>query len=204
MRPTLTSGPYARRMDETMTLEGAGTLTRGPDGRYRVRFVRAYDRPVEDLWEAITEPEVLDTWYPTKLRTSGVVGDPVVEMFESSDGTPPPDVPSGVLTAYDAPTLFAYEVEGDAAAEHPGMRGRQAIRMEIRSGGHESESVLTFTHDVESLETALSVLPGWHYCLEYLGLTMGAGGEPTEENTERYREYYQRTYGAGIVDGPAA
>jgi len=187
-------------MDETLTLEGAGTLTRAPDGRYRVRFVRAYDRPVTDLWEALTEPERLDTWYPTKLRTSGVVGDPVTEAFESTDGTPPPETPPGTLTAYEPPHVFAYQVDGPPDAPYPGMRGKQEIRMEAREGGDTQESVLTFTHDVETLESALDVLPGWHYCLEYLALNMGAEGEPTEENLERYKAYYRRTYGEGAVD----
>ncbi len=186
-------------MDDTATLTGAGTLTRAPDGRYRVRFVRAYDRPATDLWEAITEPERLDAWYPAKLRTSGVVGEPVTEAFESVDGTPPPEAPPGTLTAFEPPHVFAFEVVGPQDAPYPGMRGRQDIRMEAAEGGSADESVLTFTHDVETLGAALSVLPGWHYCLEYLALEMGAQGEPTEENLERFKQYYQRTYGAGLA-----
>ena len=187
-------------MDDTMTLPGAGTLTRAPDGRYRVRFVRAFDRPVEDLWAAVSEPEVLDTWYPSKLRTSGVVGDPVTEAFESTDGTPPPETPGGVLTAFEPQHVFAYRVEGPPDSPYPGMRGKQDIRMEVSQGSDDAESVLTFIHDVETLESALSVLPGWHNCLEFLSLAMGAEGQPSEENIERYKAYYQRTYGAGAVD----
>jgi len=70
----------------------------------------------------------------------------------------------------------------------------------VSRGSDDAESVLTFTHDVETLESALSVLPGWHYCLEFLSLAMGAEGQPSEENIERYKQYYQRTYGAGAVD----
>ncbi|HEX7039546.1 MAG TPA: SRPBCC family protein [Trueperaceae bacterium] len=190
-------------MGDAANLPGAGTLTRAPDGRYRVRFVRAYDRPVADLWEAITEPERLDTWYPAKLRTSGVVGEPVTEAFESTDGTPPPEAPPGTLTVFQPPHVFAFEVYGPPDSPYPGMRGRQDIRMEAREGSREDESVFTFTHDVETLEAALSVLPGWHYCLEYLALNMGADGGPTEENLGRYKEYYQRTYGGGVVDAAA-
>ncbi len=187
-------------MDDTQTPQGAGTLTRAPDGRLRARFVRAFDRPVADLWAAITEPERLDTWYPTKLRTSGVVGDPVVEAFESADGTPPPEAPHGVLTAYEPPHVFEYEVNGPPDAPYPGMRGRQRIRMEARPGSHADESVLTFSHDVETLESALSVLPGWHYCLDYLALHMGQPAEPSEAAIEGYKAYYRRTYGGGVVD----
>ena len=141
-------------MDETTSIDGAGTLTNAPDGGYRVRFVRAYDRPVEDLWAALTEPELLDSWYPTKLRTDGVVGNPVTETFESTDGTPPEPTPPGTLTAYEPPHVFEYRVHGPAEAEYPGMIGEQRIRMEAGPGGHDGESVLTFTHDIEKLEGA--------------------------------------------------
>jgi|GEM_PF-1170641 len=187
-------------MSDATTIQGAGTLTRTPDGRYRVRFVRAFDHPVEDLWAAVSEPEVLDTWYPSKLRTSGVVGEPVTEAFESTDGTPPPETPAGVLTAYEPPRVFAYRTVGPQDSPYPGMRGTHDVRMEAAEGSDDAESVLTFIHDVETLESALSVLPGWHYCLEYLALTLGGPGEPTEENLERVKEYYQRAYGSGAVD----
>lgn len=189
-------------MNETTQLEGAGTLTRVPDGPYLVRFVRAYDRPVEDLWNALTEPELLDSWYPTKLRTDGVVGNPVTETFESKDGTPPMPTPPGTLTAYDPPHVFEYRIHGPDEAEYPGMIGEQRIRMEATPGGHDGESVLTFTHEIGRLDGALDVLAGWHYCLEFLALAMGAPGEPTEENIARYKAYYLATYGGGTEGVP--
>lgn len=179
-------------------LEGAGTLTTdAPDAAYRVRFVRAYDRPVEDLWAAVSSPEGLDAWYPTKLRTDGVVGNPVDESFESKDGTPPLPVPPGTLTAYDPPRVFEYRIHGPAEAQYPGMVGEQLIRMEVRPGASEEESVLTFTHDLSTLEGALDVLSGWHYCLEFLALQMGAHGEPTDDNLQRFKAYYEEKFRGG-------
>lgn len=182
-------------MSQTGQLDGAGTLARTTDG-YTVRFVRHYPRPVEHLWRAISSPEGLDAWYPTKLRTDGVVGNLVDETFEGADGAEP--APPGVLTAYDPPHVFEYRVDGPAESPHPGMLGVQTIRMEARKGATEDESVLTFTHLVETLPTALDVLSGWHYCLEFLALEMGQKGEPTKENLERFKSYYQDKYGQGI------
>src|SRR5690606_8191938 len=166
--PRAGAGPHLPALDSGMgdaaNLPGAGTLTRAPDGRYRVRFVRAYDRPVADLWEAITAPERLDTWYPAKLRTSGVVGEPVTEAFESTDGTPPPEAPPGTLTVFEPPHVFAFEVYGPPDSPYPGMRGRQDIRMEAREGSREDESGFTLTHGVEQAEAALRGRPGWPYC----------------------------------------
>lgn len=181
-------------MDESRHLEGAGTLER-TSGGYRVRFVRAYDRPRDELWEAISSPEGLDGWYPTKLRTDGVVGNRVTETFEGEDGVPEP-APPGTLTAYEPPRLFEYRVEGPSEAPHAGMLGDQTIRMEARPTDGDQGSELVFTHEVETLPTALDVLSGWHYCLEFLALSMGAHGEPTRENLERFKRYYQAEYGS--------
>lgn len=180
-------------MDQTRRPLGAGSLER-TQGGYRVRFVRTYQRPLELLWEAISSPEGLDSWYPTKLRTDGVVGNRVTETFEGEDGSIEP-APPGTLTAYEPPHLFEYRIEGPSEAPYAGMLGDQTIRMEARAADDEHGSELTFTHDVETLPTALDVLGGWHYCLEHLALRMGEDGQPTPENHERFKEYYQAEFG---------
>lgn len=180
-------------MGDSRQLEGAGTLER-TEGGYRVQFRRDYRRPVEELWQAISAPEGLDSWYPTRLRTDGVVGNLVTETFENAAGIAEPAAP-GTLTAYDPPHLFEYRIDGPVEAQPADRLGIQTIRMEARAGNDGSGSTLIFTHDVETLPTALDVLGGWHYCLEFLALHLGEDGEPTRENLGRFNEYYEATYG---------
>lgn len=180
-------------MAETSHLQGAGTLDRLPHG-YRVKFVREYEQPLERLWEAISSPEGLDGWYPTTLRTDGVVGHRVRETFRDANGASVPAAP-GTLTAFEPPHVFEYHVAGPAEAPHAGMLGDQTIRMEVRSGRDGRGSSLVFTHEVETLPTALDVLGGWHFCLERLSVLMGAPGQPTRENVERYERYYRAEFG---------
>lgn len=174
-------------------LQGAGTLTRTARG-YRVQFRRTYARPQEELWDAISSPDGLDSWYPTRLRTDGVVGNPVVETFEGEDGTSEA-APPGTLTAFQPPHVFEYSIEGPDEAPYAGMLGAQTIRMEANPGEDAESSDLVFTHDVETLPTALDVLGGWHFCLEFLSQRLGSGREPTPEDHERFRSYYHATYG---------
>ena len=171
--------------------QGQGELTRLPNGGYRVTFVRHYERPLEDLWEAITTPDGLDSWYPTKLRHDGVVGSKVTETFESFDGTPPPEAPEGVVTAYEPPSVFEMRVDGPEESEYEGMRGTQTIRMVAKAGVEEDTSFLTFTHDVEHKSSALNVLPGWHWCLESLALHLGGHGDASKENHDRIVGWYR-------------
>ena len=180
-------------MDRPDQLEGAGTLTRTESG-YRVQFRRTYGRPQAELWAAVSSPDGLDSWYPTQLRTDGVVGNPVTETFEGEDGAREA-APPGILTEYEPPHLFEYRIEGPDEAPHAGMLGTQTIRMEAHSRADTGSSSLVFTHDVETLPTALDVLGGWHYCLEYLGRHLESGREPTSEDHERFRGYYHAVFG---------
>jgi len=123
----------------------------------------------------------------------------VSETFEGENGTPEA-APPGTLTAYEPPRLFEYRIEGPDEAPYAGMLGTQTIRMEVAPGANNEESGLTFIHDVERLDTALDVLGGWHFCLAYLALHLGAGARPTPEDHERFRRYYQAAYGA--TDAP--
>lgn len=175
-------------------LAGAGTLTE-TQGQYEVRFVRHYARPVEQLWRAISSPEGLDAWYPTKLRTDGVVGNRVTETFELPDGSPPQAAPPGYLTAYEPQHVFEYRIEGPDEAPYAGMLGEQTIRMEAQPAGEPGHSTLVFTHWVQTLPTALDVITGWHYCLDYLAQSLGAGRAPTSEDHERYKAHYFALYG---------
>lgn len=180
-------------MNHAKRLEGAGTLSE-TQGRYEVRFVRHYARSVEELRRAISSPEGLDAWYPTKLRTDGVVGNRVTETFELPDGSPPQDAPPGFLTAYEPPHVFEYRIEGPQEAPYAGMLGDQTIRMEVQPGGEPGHSTLVFTHWVQTLPTALDVITGWHYCLDYLAQSLGAGRAPTSEDHESYKAYYLARY----------
>lgn len=179
--------------------EGVGRLSQLPNGNFRVTFVREYDRPLEDLWEAISTPDGLDTWYPTKVRHEGVVGSKITETFESEDGTPPEDVPPSTLTAYEPPHVIEMRVNGPAESEYPGMRGLQTIRMEASvdtdpEGAPNGGSRLTFTHDLEYEDSALNVLPGWHWCLEFLALHMGEEGDGSKEFHDRLVEWYETAF----------
>ncbi len=180
-------------MDAPDQLDGAGTLTRTASG-YRVQFRRTYGRPQSDLWDAISSPDGLDSWFPTRLRTDGVVGNPVTETFEGEDGSREA-APPGTLTAYEPPHVFEYRVEGPDEAPYAGMLGTQTIRMEARAGDDAGSSEMVFTHDVTTLPTALDVLGGWHFCLEYLAKHLESGREPTPEDSRRFTRYYQAAYG---------
>ncbi len=169
---------------------GEGGLVELPTGGYLVSFERHYARSVVDVWDAISSPEGLDAWYPTKLRHEGVVGTAITETFEWPDGTPPEPAAPGVLTAYDPPHLFAVTVHGPDESEYPGELGTQVIRMRVDAGASPAECMLRFEHEVETKPTAVAVLPGWHWCLEALAIHLGAPGNVSKEFHDQVRDWY--------------
>lgn len=74
-------------------------------GRPILRFERHLPRPVADVWRAVTEPEGLATWFPTRLELDEWrVGAPIVHHF---DGTDLPALPGTVLVV-DPPVRLSF------------------------------------------------------------------------------------------------
>lgn len=174
--------------------QGEGSLTELPTGGYRIAFERRFDRPVSDVWNAISSPDGLDAWFPTTLRHEGVVGTAITETFEGEDGAPPQPGPPGVLSAYDPPHLFEVTIYGPTESQYPGELGTQVLRMRVSAGDAARGTALLFEHEVETRPTAVAVLPGWHWCLESLASHLGASGNATKEYHDRLVDWYRRTY----------
>src|SRR4051812_50069573 len=83
------------------------------DGRPAVRFVRTYRHPVERVWTAISDPDELQNWFPTRVeiepRTGGTIAladDPHAQAATRAIlvSDPPPPPPFTRYTAQLHPT----------------------------------------------------------------------------------------------------
>jgi uncharacterized protein YndB with AHSA1/START domain len=153
------------------------------DGRYEVRFERHLAHPPERVWRAITEPEHLAAWFPTRIDGDRRAGAPLRFVFEHGEG-PPLD---GELRVWDPPSVL--ELRWD----------RELLRFELAPAA-DGGCVLTFVNTFDELGKAARDAAGWHVCLEHLAHSL-AGTTPPWDDGDRWVEVHER-YAAAF--GPAA
>ena len=74
------------------------------DGRSVLRFERLFAHPPERVWRALTEQGALEAWHPTPFELDPEVGGQV--RYVSGEGMP--QMPAGLVLAYERPALLAY------------------------------------------------------------------------------------------------
>ena len=146
-----------------------GELEQTNEG-WQLRFTRRLPHPPEKVWRAITEPDHLKAWFPTRpVGDLTVVGGAVSWEFDEHD-LPPME---GEVLACEPPSLIEFTWGGDR------------IRMEVAPDG--DGSVLTLVDRLDELGKAARDGAGWHTCLDRLEDAL-AGRESTAEG--RWREVH--------------
>ncbi|HEY8527747.1 MAG TPA: SRPBCC family protein [Acidimicrobiales bacterium] len=140
-------------MNETLTTEG---------GRTVLRMERRFAHPVDKVWRALSEPDELVHWFPSKVELDPAVGGKV-RFIEEGDEYPSLD---GEITDLDPPRLIAYTWDDDH------------LRWELRPDG--DGCVLTLTHTFGDRYGAGSFATGWTVCIDALGARLA--GEPPPEH----------------------
>jgi uncharacterized protein YndB with AHSA1/START domain len=161
--------------------EATGTLEQN-DNRWRLRFTRPLAQSPEAVWQAITEAEHLDAWFPTRIIGEWEVGAPL--RFEFRNGEAPPF--DGEVLAYEPPSLVEFRW------------GTDIIRLEVVPTG--TGSTLTLLDTIDDLGKAARDGAGWHVCLEDLDRHLAGADSPAAVGG-RWQEVH-----AGYVEkfGPEA
>lgn len=157
------------------------------ENRPALRFERRLSHPVEVVWRAITQPDELENWFPSRVEVDELQpGAEITFRFENM----PLDAPStmtGRVTEFDPPRLFEFYWGGDH------------LRFEVEPvAGSADESLLRLTVLLDEREKAARDSAGWHVCLDRLGRQL-AGDEPGGRESWRglYEEYQRRGVPAG-------
>ncbi|MEQ9378026.1 MAG: SRPBCC family protein [Imperialibacter sp.] len=142
-----------------------GKLTNEPDG-YKVVFERELPFSSEAVWEAITNPEKLATWFmATEMEFKP--GGKMVIRFPEPDNSES----FGKITRIVPNKLFEYYWE------------EELVTWEIRKLAPQ-RCLLTLTHSKVDGQWAKSVPAGWHFMLDTLEETL-AGNNLTSNTPDR-------------------
>jgi uncharacterized protein YndB with AHSA1/START domain len=152
------------------------------DGRPAVRFERTYDHPVERVWAAVSEPDGLAHWFPSRVRFERRAGGRI-----EFSGDPNAGEATGTVLAYDPPRAFAFTWGGDEVH----------LDLEPLGGGG---CRLTLTNVLEARDAAARNAAGWAVCLDALGADLAGGGAPGQSG-DGWREHYDAYVASGMPSG---
>lgn len=160
------------------------------DGRPAVRFRREFAQPVERLWAAITNPDHLAHWFPSKVRMEPREGG-TIEFF--GDPNMPEARSSGTILIFRPPTRLAFSWH---ASE---------LHFTIEAAG-DGGCVLTLTDVLETRDAAARNAAGWTLCLAELSKHV-AGQQadgPHGDTAGSWQRHYDEYVAAGMPAGAEA
>ena len=155
------------------------------EGRPAVRFVRRYPHPAERVWAAVSEPEGLAHWFPSRVELEPRAGGRIA--FRDDPNLPAET--SGTVLAYDPPRRLAFTWGGDE------------LHLTVEPDGERACS-LTLLNVLEARDTAARNAAGLD------GLPRGAGQAPARRHrptarTVSPRSRGQEHYAAYVAAGDA-
>ena len=93
-----------------------GTVEKEPDGSTTIRFDRRLRHPIERVWQALTDPDELRSWWgDTKLEL--VKGGPFQLRWRNTDEHGDVATLDGTITSIDPPRLL--EISADWGSTAP-------------------------------------------------------------------------------------
>jgi uncharacterized protein YndB with AHSA1/START domain len=164
------------------------------DDQYQVRFVRTLPHPPAKVWQALTEPEHLDAWFPTTIEGERRAGAELRFSFREHD------LPSfeGRMITCDPPSVLELDW------------GPDRLRFELAPDAGGTATVLTLTDLIDSAEQGKAARDsaGWHLKLDQLAYVVDHLGDGTAppSDTDQWeavnQRYVERFPAAASTVGP--
>jgi uncharacterized protein YndB with AHSA1/START domain len=151
------------------------------DGRPAVRFTRSYPHPVERVWAAVSEPEGLAHWFPSRVTIEPREGG-VIEFADDPHTEPT----TGEVLRYEPPRALSFTWGGDE------------LHVELAPDG-DAGCTLTLINVLEARDTAARNAAGWTVCLAELDKSL-AGAATTGPHGAQ-AEPWEPLYDAYVAEG---
>ena len=163
-----------------------GDLERAGD-RWRLRFRRELRHPVTKVWQALTEPDELRTWFPDQVHVDEWKVGARMEFKDAQARIQPFD---GEVLAYQPPKLLEFRW------------GTDVIRLEVAP--HGDGTVLTLIDTIDEVGKAARDGAGWHVCLDRLEHALDGKPAPHAEEqwTTVHRDYVKKFGPEAATIGP--
>lgn len=146
-----------------------------------LRFERHLPRSVEAVWEAVTDPDEMRAWFPTRIEIDEWrVGAPLTHYFDQPDIEPLP----GSVLEWDPPHRVSF------------TWGEDTIAFDL-SRSPDGGTIFVLTEELSANHAARNAA-GWEGCLDRL--RFGAEREQWRPRFDRYVDRFEAVL--GHQDGP--
>lgn len=153
------------------------------DGASIVRFERTFAHPIAEVWAAITDPERLAAWFPTRAEFAVLSPGAPIDFRFPEDAYPPL---TGAFREVQAPQQLSFTWGEDVLTfELAEARGGDACR-------------LSLTVVLDAPGKAARDAAGWDSCLD--GLTRVLAGRSSQQpaGSASWESYYAHYRAAGL------
>src|SRR4051812_46624120 len=156
------------------------TLLRAGD-RPILRFERHLSKPVALVWKAVTDPDEMRAWFPTRIEVAEwKLGATLTHHFDEHDIEPLP----GTVLEWDPPRRVSF------------TWGTDTIAFEL-TATPDGGTIFVLTEELGASIAARNAA-GWDACLDRL--EHGDDGEPWKARFDHYVKLFEPTL--GHQDGP--
>jgi uncharacterized protein YndB with AHSA1/START domain len=168
-----------------MTVTDKGTQIE-LDGRPAVRFERTYPHGIDRVWRAVTDPDEMPHWFPSRVDYEPRVGAPV-----TFSGDPYAEEVTGSVLAWEPPRRFAF------------TWGEDEVHLSLDEVDGGCRFVLVDV--LGDPEAAARNAAGWHVCLDQLAQSVSGtpGDGPHAETALPWQPLYDGYVAAGLPHGAA-
>lgn len=153
------------------------------DGRPAVRFERVYPHPVDRVWAAVSEPDGLAHWFPSRVRIEPRAGGEVHFSGDRNAGDS-----TGRILVYDPPCALAF------------TWGDDELRFELEPLG-DGGCRFTLVNVLAARDAAARNAAGWTVCLDALDAHLA--GREAHGPAEGWDEHYEALVASGMPSGAA-
>ena len=152
-----------------------------------LRFERHLPKPIDEVWRAVTDPDEMRAWFPTRIEIAEWrAGAPLVHHFDEHDIDPLP----GTVLEWDPPRRVAF------------TWGTDTIGFELTAAG-DGGTRFVLTEELGASIAARNAA-GWESCLD--ALEHGASHRDWKARFDMYSARFEPVLGpqegppAGVVE----
>jgi uncharacterized protein YndB with AHSA1/START domain len=159
------------------------------DDKPTLRFERRIAHPVQDVWEAVTQPSELAHWFPCEVEVDLRLGGKMKFHFPELALPDQASTLLGEVTEFDPPTRFAF------------LWGEDHLHFALEPIGDGQACMLRFTVELDSRDKAARDGAGWHVCLDALERRLDGDTVERPDESDEWRTHYEEYERRGFPTG---